>query len=84
MPRCPLQENPSLHFTDADDADRGQSTELFDSIEDILKSEATQEFTEKIKLSIVRDTCRDPHAGSHPLAESLLYLPEIRTLLVTT
>jgi hypothetical protein len=80
-PRHQLQENLSLHFADADKADRAQNTEFFDNIDDILNLKATEEFTEKLKLNIVREYLQRRSRRISPLAQSLPFLLKMRTLL---
>jgi hypothetical protein len=43
-----------LDFTDADISDRAQNELLFNKIDKVLNSGATEEFTWKVRLNIVR------------------------------
>jgi hypothetical protein len=50
----PLQDDFSLHFVNADMAHNAQNEEPFNTIEEPLSSDATEEFTEKMKFNVVR------------------------------
>jgi hypothetical protein len=84
--RYPLQDYFSVHFVDADDADRAQNTELFEHIENILNSDATEELKQKMKLNVVRKYLERRPRMISPRAQSPLFTGNadftIRRLLV--
>jgi hypothetical protein len=80
-PRYPLQDNLSLHFADADIANRARNEKLFNEIDEALNSDAIEEFIEKMKLNLVRRYLqRKPRRISPPSTKSSVLL-EMQALL---
>jgi hypothetical protein len=79
-----LQDYFSVPFKGADDVDRAQNIELFDNIEDVLNSVATEELMQKMNFNVVKGYLqRRPCRISPPNTYSPLLL-EMRTFLFAT